>query len=148
LADDKPHLIGKLNVPSDYHAPKAGPDPEALKRAFLKCGELATSGGHKVINLAVPAKGSVQGLIEDFLGEEATRLLLRDNRLSLGVVTSHLVTKRLPPSYLGSVLAAWTDIDQLKGLARSHLVTDVVYVPWVENELTEFKRLYPNAEAI
>jgi hypothetical protein len=147
LADDQRQLTGELNV-SSYHAPQAGPDPEALKRAFLKCGELATAGGHKAINLAVPAKGNVQGLIEDFLGEEATRLLLRDSRLPLSVVTIRLVTKRLPLSYQGPVLAAWTDIDQLKGLARSHLATDMVYVPWIEDELTEFKNLYPNAEAI
>lgn len=135
-------------MPSYYHAPQAGGDPEALKRAFLKCGELATAGGHKAINLAVPTKGNVQGIIEDLLGEEATRLLLRDNRLPLGVVTIHLVTKRLALNYQGPVLAAWTDIDQVKGLARSHLVTDVVYVPWVEDELTEFKKLHPNAKAI
>lgn len=135
-------------MPSYYHVPKAGPDPGALKRAFLKCGGLATAGGHKAINLAVPAKGNVQGLIEDLLGEEATRLLLRNNCLPLGVVTIQLVTKRLPLSCQGPVLAAWTDIDQLKDVARSPWVTDVVYVPWIEDELTEFKKLYPNAEAI
>src|SRR5690606_37786205 len=129
-ADDR-----ELNVPSYYHAPQAGPDPEALKRAFLKCGELAAAGGHNAINLAVPTKGNLQGsLIEDLLGEEATRLLMRDNQLSLGVVTIHLTTKRLTMSYRGPVLAAWIALDQLKDLFRSRRTIDLVYLPWAEDE--------------
>lgn len=131
-----------------FYAPKAGPDPEALKRAFLKCGELALAGQHTVINIAVPAKGNLQGVMEKVLTEDGVRLLGRDNQLVLGEVTLHLVTKKLPLAYPGPVLAAWTSMDHVKSLAQAYQATDMVYLPWLDEELDEFKNLFSTGSAI
>ncbi|MHB1056682.1 MAG: hypothetical protein ACYC0F_02220 [Rhodanobacter sp.] len=136
-------------MPKQYFcAPKAGPDPEALRRAFQICGGLATVGKCDVINIAVPAKGNLQGLIEDLIGEKAARILARDNALSLGSLTLHLVTRRVPLSYQGPVLAAWTDMKQVKEIAQSYRATDLIYLPWQDDEAVEFRALFPYTQEI
>jgi len=128
-----------------FYAPRSGPDPEALKLGFRKCGELAVAGKHQNTALAVPTKGNLQGLIGDLLGDKAASVLARDNALDLGGLTIRLVTKRVPLRHRGPVLGAWTTIDHVKELARSHYATAIVFLPWLDEELDEFKASFPNA---
>ena len=131
-----------------FYNPDFGDAPTSLRNAFHHCSALAVAGGYKHITLAVPAKGNLEGMISDYIGEEATRALLRDHRLDLGLMTLHLATKRIPVAYRGPVLAAFATIDQIKDLANSHNVTDLLYIPWQENELPAFRQLFPHAQPI
>lgn len=129
-----------------FHAAKAGPDPDALKLAFRKCGELATTGQHSSITIAVPAKGNLQGIMDDVLGEKAVAVLLRDNVLPLdATLTLHLATKQIPVRNRGPVLAAWTKIDHVTVIDQSGYATDIIYLPWLDDELAAFKTLFPSA---
>lgn len=130
-----------------FYNPTAG-DPNALRNAFHHCGQLAATGQHAHITLAVPAKGNLDGLISAFLGDQATRILQRDNKLDLNGITLHLATGRIPVRHRGPVLAAFATMKHVKTLSQSHYMTDLVYVPWQEDELPAFRKLFPEAQPI
>ena len=98
--------------------------------------------------LAVPQKTNLDGLISDLLSEKVVSVLERDNQLVLGTITLHLVTKRIPLRHAGPVLAAWTDIAQVKVLAGSFHTSGLIYLPWQEDELPAFRKLYPDAQPL
>jgi hypothetical protein len=131
-----------------FYATKPGPDAEALKLGFRKCGELAVAGKHQNTALAVPTKGNLQGLISDLIGDEAAGVLARDKALDLGGLTIRLVTKRVPLRHCGPVLGAWTTIDHVKELARSEYATAIVFLPWLDEELSEFRASFPDARPL
>ena len=131
-----------------FYASRPGPDPEVLKLGFRKCGELAVAGKHQNTALAVPAKGNLQGLVGDLLGDKAAIILARDNALDLGGLTIRLVTKRVPLRHRSPVLGAWTTIDHIKEIARSHYATAIVFLPWLDDELDEFRASFPDAVAL
>ncbi len=121
----------------NYHS--AGPDENALRLAFKKCGELAEKGGYSQVALAIPTKGNLDGLISKVIGEDATSLLQRNNKLDLKGLTVHLITERITPrNFRGPVLAAYTTLGHLKELMKSRCATDIVFVPWAEEELTTY----------
>lgn len=128
-----------------FYAAKAGPDPDALKLAFKKCGALATAGQHAHITIAVPAKGNLRGIIDTVLGDAAVTALLRDNTLPLGPITLHIATKQIPVRHLGPVLAAWTKLDHVTAIDQSGYATDIVYLPWLDEELAGFMTMFPQA---
>lgn len=73
---------------------------------------------------------------------------MRDSQINLGPITLHLATKRIPVSHRGPVLAAFATIDQIKALAKSDKVTNLLYIPWQENEVPAFRKLFPGSEPI
>ena len=124
-------------------------DPDSiLRNAFHHCSSLAIAGRHMHMTLAIPAKGNLDGLISKYIGEEATRILLRDNKINLGKVTLHLATNRIPVRFRGPVLAAFTTIDHIKTLSKMRNVSDLMYIPWQEDELPAFRKLFPEAQPI
>lgn len=128
-----------------FYAAKPGPDPEALKLGFRKCGEIAVAGGDRNTMLAVPTKGNLQGLISDLLGDKAVNALARDQVLDLGGLTMRLVTHRVPLRHRGPVLGAWTTIDHVQAIARSRFATAIVFLPWLDEEIDEFRASFPDA---
>lgn len=143
--------MGEQNVvvPKQYfYSGKTGPDPDGLKRAFMKSGELAVARGCSAINLAVPKKGNLDGIMEEVLGEQACDLLQKNNELPLDSITIYLVTKRVPISFEGPVVAAWADMEQIKELNAHYRTKDLIYLAWLDEELAEFKRTFPVSEEI
>lgn len=130
-----------------YHTNSSGPDIIALKAAFKKCGELVQKGKHSKVGLAVQTKGNLYGIISEVIGEDATAILQRKNKLNLKEITVHLITERIKPkSFQGPVLAAYTKIDLIKKIARAGYATDIVFVPWLDEELAVFLSLYDSQE--
>jgi hypothetical protein len=132
-----------------FYSVSTGPDPDALKAGFWQCGQLAVAGQHAHVTLAVPQKSNLDGVISALLGDEPVRLLQRDKQINLGAgLTMHLVTKRIALRHRGPVLAAYATLDQIKDLARSHYATDLIYLPWQEDELPAFQKLFPDAQPL
>lgn len=131
-----------------FYNPTFGNADTALRNAFHLCGQLAVSGRHVHITLAVPGKTNLDGMISDFIGEKATHLLKRDNKLDLHSLTLHLATQRILVCHRGPVLAAFAAIKYIKALAKSHHASDLVYVPWREDELPAFRKLFPDAQPV
>lgn len=57
-----------------YHTTPIGSDEEALRAAFLKCGELMKVRGCAVMGLAVHTKHNLDGVIRSVFGEDAARV--------------------------------------------------------------------------
>ncbi len=91
-----------------YHTTSVGPDEEALRAAFLKCGELMKVHGCAVVGLAVHTKNNLDGAIRSVFGEGVVRVLDRDNKLELKGIVIHLLTEKIQLRRLeGPVLAAF-----------------------------------------
>jgi hypothetical protein len=120
-----------------------GPDLEALRTAFKKCGEVSQQKKYTQLGLATPTKGNLDGVISDLLGEEAVRILQRDNVLDLNGISIHLITKKVKPkNFAGPVLAIYTPIDQVKLIAHASYCKALIYVPWTDDEAPEFEKSF------
>jgi len=128
-----------------FYNPIFGDANAALRNAFHLCGKLAVEGRYADITLAVPGKTNLDGMISEFIGEQATRSLQRDNKLDLHGLTLNLATQRIAVRHRGPVLAAFVSIKYIRVLAKSHYVTDLVYIPWQEDELPAFRKLFSDA---
>jgi len=131
-----------------FYNPIFGNADAALRNAFLHCGQLAIAGQHAHITLAVSAKGNLDGMISSFIGDEAVRVLQRDKRLVMRDLTLHLATERIPIQHRGPVLAAFATLAHVKTLAKSPHTTHLVYIPWQEDELPAFRKLFPDAQPV
>lgn len=97
-------------MPDRYHTTSIGPDEEALRAAFLKCGDLMKARGCAVMDLAVHTKNNLDGVIPTVFGEDVVRVLDRDNRLDLKGIVIQLITEKIQIRRLeGPVLAAFID---------------------------------------
>lgn len=130
-----------------YHTNSMGPDIDALKAGFKKCGDLAQKRGVTQAGLAVPIKSTLDGVISGVLGDEAVGLLQRNRVLDLNGFYIHLITKRVTPRrFSGPVLAVYTTIEQIVTIANSSYCKGLIYVPWAEDELGQFCRRYQSEE--
>lgn len=145
-----PHRKGTRSRKEEIAPPKnsvptylggLGPEADALRQALRLAIEHAASAGLAAITIAVPALGNTQGIFEDTLGEETTKVLRRDYRFERNGFTVHLATKRNPPSSLGPVVAAWTTSEQTHQLLTNPRVTELLYVPWSEDDVESFLRI-------
>jgi hypothetical protein len=130
-----------------YHSTSAGSDEDSLRVAFKKCGELAQKGGYSQVGLAVPTKGNLDGIISDVIGEDAAIILQRKNILDLKGMTIHIITEQVKPkSFKGPILAAFTGVDLIKKMVRAGYASDIIFVPWLDEELAEYLILYASQE--
>lgn len=132
-----------------YHTTSIGPDEDALRAAFTRCGELMMSRGCAAMGLAVHTKNNLDGAIRSVFGDEAVRVLDRDNKLDLKGVVLHLITEKIQLRRLeGPVLAAFIDPTKMGKIISSSGVTDVVFVPWAAEEHSSYVRTYPDSQEI
>lgn len=132
-----------------YHTTSIGPDEEALRAAFLKCGDLMKARGCAVMGLAVHAKNNLDGVIRTVFGDDVVRVLDRDNRLDLKGIVIQLVTEKIQIRRLeGPVLAAFIDPKKMDKIVASGGVTDIVFVPWAAEEHAGYLKAYPDSREI
>lgn len=131
------------------HTASIGADENALRRAFQHCGTLLQARGSTVMGLAVHSKNSLDGVVRDVFGADVIRVLDRDNKLDLKGVTLHLLTEKIQVRKLeGPVLAAFVNPDKLDKIVACAGVTDVVFVPWAEEELGAYLIKHPSSTEI
>ena len=132
-----------------YHATSIGPDEEALRAAFLKCGDLMKARGCTFMGLAVHAKNNLDGVVRTVFGEDVVRVLGRDNRLDLKGIVIQLITEKIKIRRLeGPVLAAFIDPTKMDKIVASSGVTDIVFVPWAAEEHAGYLKTYPDSKEI
>jgi hypothetical protein len=132
-----------------YHTTSIGPDEEALRAAFLKCGDLMKARGCTVMGLAVHTKNNLDGVIRTVFGEDVVRVLDRDNRLDLKGIVIQLLTEKIQVRRLeGPVLAAFIDPKKMEKIVASSGVTDFVFVPWAAEEHAGYVKAYPDSTEI
>jgi hypothetical protein len=136
-------------MPDRYHTTSIGPDEEALRAAFMKCGDLLKARGCAIMGLAVHTKNNLDGVVRNVFGKDVVRVLDRDNRLELKGIVLQLITEKIQIRRLeGPVLAAFIDPKKLDSIVASSGVTDVVFVPWASEEHAGYLKTYPNSKEI
>ena len=113
-----------------YHTISFGPDEEALRAAFLRCGALMKARGCTVMGLAVHTKNNLDGVVRTVFGEDVARVLDRDNRLDPRGIVIQLITEKIQIRRLaGPVLTAVIDPKKRDKVVSSSRVIDIVFVP-------------------
>lgn len=118
------------------------PGGEAIARAFKKFGEVMKSAGHIEAAIVVPQLSNLDGIISDYLGDDAIRCLQKHKVIRLNPESIHLFTKRHPPKFFkGPILAAFTTMEQVKSIIKTCPEAAIIYVPWAMDEMHAFKKL-------
>ncbi|MEO5655913.1 MAG: hypothetical protein ABIR00_08030 [Nitrosospira sp.] len=132
-----------------YHTTSIGSDEEALRAAFLKCGDLMKARGCTVMGLAVHTKNNLDGVVCIVFGEDVVRVLDRDNRLDLKGIVIQLITEKIQIRRLeGPALAAFIDPKKMDKVVASSGVTDIVFVPWAAEDHAGYLKTYPDSREI
>ena len=101
------------------------------------------------MGLAVHTKNNLDGAIRSVFGEDAIRVLDRDNKLDLKGITIQLLTEKIQLRKLeGPVLAAFMNPGKLTRIIACSRVTDVVFVPWAAEEHAAYVAAYPASQEI
>lgn len=100
-------------------------------------------GKHLQTAIVVPQMSNLDGVISDYLGDEAVRCLTKNKVIKLNPQEILLFTKRNPPlMFKGPILVAFATIPQVKAVIKTCPNADIVYVPWQVDEKDLFVKLY------
>ena len=136
-------------TPERFHTHSVGPDEAALRAAFLQCSALMQQRHGATIGLAVHNKGNLDGVVRTVFGDSVVKALDRDNKLERKGITIHLLTEKIQLRKLeGPVVAAFVDPHKLDKIVSSAGVTDIVFVPWAEEELPIYLAAHPTSQEI
>ena len=99
--------------------------------------------------LAVYCKDNLIGILSDFFGHLEMNKLKTDNHFEFQGVTIHLITEKIPSSLVkGPILACHTNLEFIHVLSKDDRATDIVYVPWMDEELSAYKTMYKSTEIV
>lgn len=139
------HRNTQANMPNAFLG-ALGPDKSILLAAVRLGAQRAAERELQHLTMAIPALGNLQGMIEDVFGEPFTRAIGRDYQVDLKGFRVHLATKRRPPAVIGPVVALFTPPEQTRALLSDRHTTDLVFVPWTDDDVTQFQKRAPHAE--
>jgi hypothetical protein len=130
-----------------YHSNSTGPDVQAFKDAFKKCHQLALVS-NKEMKITVHTKNQLEGnVIEDALGKDFVKALLNKS-VPIQGVTIHLETERKQINTSMVVLAPHISFKYLEKIIENNTKSDIVYLPWAEEELKEYLKKYSVSTSI
>ncbi|WP_143537462.1 hypothetical protein [Rubrivirga sp. SAORIC476] len=120
-----------------YHIEKPGPYQEELVEALKFCIALSHKRKTGEVLLALTGKSQLStSLIQGALGLGATKKLKKDNRVDMSGLSIVLWTKRVAATgFSGPALVPHVAPDLAEMVAQVPGVTDVVFVPWRQEEL-------------
>lgn len=121
--------------------------PRAVLEGLLAATALASDLGASELALAVPQTGTLQGVIEQVLGQRRTAELTRGST-QVQSLRLLLATRRTPTACPVPVLACFTGIAQTAALARATSTTGLVYVPWALEEQQAFQASFRDAQLL
>lgn len=131
-----------------YYIDSYGSDTGLLLRGITKTVSLAKSSKLSQAAVAAHDKRQVLGsnIWEEAIGRAATKSL-GAGKVIINGYTMHLITERIDPMDFirGPILAAAISLKFLEKVIKNRKATDVIFVPWAPEELTEFKQTHPDA---
>jgi hypothetical protein len=120
-----------------YYVDSRGPDSEQLQWAVKMF--LSRIKAKKVI-IAVPYKCNLEGPVRAFFGDEIIKELLSSNKVTIEKISFILMTKNIGPvsSFCGAVMMIYPSGDLLDKIDDLIGVTDVLMVPWSDENIHEW----------
>jgi hypothetical protein len=133
---------------SIYYINSYGGDTELLMKGVAKVLSLAKDSKFRQGAVSAHTKNQVghSNIWEEVIGKLATKNLA-NGQVKIDGCTLYLLTERIDPLGFvqGPILAAAISTEFLNRVLRNRKATDVIFVPWLEEELEDFKRSNPNA---
>lgn len=130
-----------------YHTNAHGVNEQAVARTVARVVALASEAGINEAAVAVHTKDALVGnVLENVLGRPAIDKL-RKGKVVIHGCTFYLLTERITPAGFlsGPVLAAYVTPAFLGKLHSDLRFTDVVYMPWMEQEMTDYVSANPDS---
>jgi len=131
-----------------YYTDSYGGDTQLLVKGVAKVLSLAKDSRFRQAAVAAHTKNQVahSNIWEDAIGKLATKNLAA-GQLRIEGCTLYLLTERIDPAGFiqGPILAAAISTGFLRRVLTNRKATDIVFVPWLEEELEDFKRTSPDA---
>ena len=121
----------------------------ALGAALVETAKLAASNGYDEAAIAVHTKTNLTGILSDVLGESGIKEL-GDGKVNIKGIDFFLITEQIRATSFneGPVLAAHISLEYLDEVMHDSRATDVIYVPWAQEEREEFASSNPNANKV
>ncbi|MDR4497396.1 MAG: hypothetical protein MRK02_05655 [Candidatus Scalindua sp.] len=133
----------------NYYTPLTKIHEAAFKTCLKKVVEIAAKTECNQILLAIPQRGTLQGLIQEIMGIKFINKLLSNKKAKLDSLTFFLQTSHAKSSDFvkGPALAAYSKPEQLKELSKTKNILGIVLFSNAGDEIEEFKRM-PDTEEL
>lgn len=133
-----------------FHTVSAGVDEPAFQRAFAKAYQLAQSEGIDLIFFA-PAMANIDSdAAINFLGKPLVETLKKKGSFTLKGVRVVLETKLKRRQTLGPaiLLGVYVSGEDMVKAISDHRITDSVYIPWSDGDLTGYLAKHAGSVAV
>lgn len=132
-----------------YHTYTEGPDREALKYGVKAIIELAKENSN-IAYIATHNKNNVRDSFTETFGRKLINAFLKTGHMKMLDVDIYLQTERKVAlhSDKGPVLSSYNSLQFTRGLLIDQKNTDLVYIPWLPEELDEYLREHPESREI
>lgn len=128
----------------NYHTNTHGPSEAGFKVGFLKAISLAESNGTNQVLLLTHSLQNLNGVISSVLGKDDVKAFEKNRIAQSGSVTIYLETERINSIFSkGAIFAPFVSHTLLAKATGDYRATDVVYIPWAEEELQSYVKTNP-----
>lgn len=112
-----------------------------------KLGEICTLGQYADARVWIPVKAKAHTIFEGVLTPPQIRAFAKGPLLISGI-SYHLNRRSKPPLPDGPVLAIYCDESDWSSIVRDNTATDIIYVPWMEEQLKTYLMGYQDSELV
>ncbi|RYV00649.1 hypothetical protein SOPP22_17745 [Shewanella sp. OPT22] len=130
-----------------YHVNSTGPSKDGFTQGLRKALKLSMDNETKEVALAVHGKQNLSGIIEDILGVDFVKAMNKHGSVSTQGITIYLLTERITSKFSkGIILACHPSGKFLSKLSNDYRATDIIYVPWAQEEYDKYLENYDSVE--
>jgi hypothetical protein len=116
---------------------------EGVLRAFMKCGELISTGADSEFAIVLPELNTLDGIVSGVIGEDFAKTLRKRKKIDFGDGSIRLFFGKDPVrNFKGSLLFVYMEVEEIKPILLANPCADVVFVPMDDAEKALFVSEY------
>ena len=131
-----------------YYSNTHGPNRKEVEKAITLATTLAQQNAFSEAAIAVPLKqGLIGNVVTYVIGSERAKSLMTSGYTNFKGCVFYLLTCHIDGPFFesGPVIAAFTPLPFLERLMEDPRATDIIYLPWMQEERIDFQRTNPQA---
>jgi hypothetical protein len=123
-----------------YHTTNTGPHATDFRQALATAIITASNNGTNEVLIYVHGKTNLDGVVSEVIGERAVKALQKPGgTIASNGTTIYLETDRIRSTFRsGIIVATHLSTKSLNKVLSDRRATDIVYVPWVPQELQDY----------
>ena len=135
-----------------YHVNTHGGDTEGFKKGLIRALQLSFQGTHKSLLIRIGLLANAKGIMSDVLGDEFVKKLIKNKVTEFSAqgdsISIYLEGDLTRGSAFrsGVVFCPWATPTTLAEALQDRRASDVVYIPWMEQERDSY--IASNPESI